>query len=251
MGNVFGGGWAQKGGTSIVGNVNISIAGGEVKNVFGGGSHSTSGGATETGDVTITVSGGSITGAIYARGKFDGDATGNASVIFTGATDFAFADGVYGYSYVNNATGSAALNFNGYTGTFSGKIGGFDGIAFNDGTAMTLATAADDVSNTAWEFDLTDRASTLAGTSLLTWSSASFVDDTIKVTFADDTQAQGGWNIATVAEAFSGTTFDVKVGGAEIATGLAYNQQIASGDYAGWGFDLESGVLKFKNLASA
>ena len=68
---------------------------------------------------------------------------------------------------------------------------------------------------------------------------------------ADDAQAQGGWNIATVAEAFSGTTFNVEVGGEAIASGLAYNQQIASGDYAGWGFDLESGVLKFKNLASA
>ena len=116
---------------------------------------------------------------------------------------------------------------------------------------MTLATAAADVSNGAWEFDLTDRASTLAGTSLLTWNSASFTDDTIKVTFVDEAQAKGGWNIATVAEAFSGTTFDVKVGDSEIAAGLAYNQQIASGDYAGWGFELESGVLKFKNLASA
>jgi len=114
---------------------------------------------------------------------------------------------------------------------------------------MTLDTAATDVSNGAWEFDLTDRAEALAGTSLLTWSGADFENDTIKVSFADDAQAQSGWNIATVAEAFSGTTFNVEVGGAEIATGLAYNQQIASGDYQGWGFDLESGVLKFKQLA--
>ena len=248
MGNVYGGGWAQKtGAKSIVGDVRINIAGGTIANVFGGGSHSTSGGTTETGDVTITVSGGDITGAIYARGQLDGDITGAASVIFTGATDFGCD--VFGYSYVGGEASDAALSFSGYTGEFSGNIGGFNGIKFDGATAMELTTAAADVSNGAWEFDLTDRASTLAGTSLLTWSGASFTDDTIKVSFADEAQAKGDWNIATVAEAFSGTTFNVEVGGAEIATGLAYNQQIASGDYQGWGFELESGVLKFKQLA--
>ena len=247
MGNVYGGGWAQKtGGKSIVGDVNINIAGGTVANVFGGGSHSTSGGTTETGDVTITVSGGNITGAIYARGQLDGDTTGAASVIFTGATNFSCD--VFGYSYVGGAASDAGLSFTTYTGEFSGDIGGFDGITLAGATAMTLSTAAADVANGKWEFDLTDRTNTLAGTSLLTWSTADFENDNIKVTFADETQAKAGWNIATVAEAFTGTTFDLTVGETEI-TGLAYNQQIATGDYAGWGFDLESGVLKFKQLA--
>ena len=250
MGNVYGGGWAQKtNGKSIVGDVNINIEGGTIANVFGGGSHSTSGGTTTAGAVTITVSGGNITGAIYARGQLDGDTTGSASVTFTGSDGFDCD--VFGYSYVGGAGEGAALSFSSYTGEFSGSIGGFNGITLDGATAMTLDTAAADVSNGAWEFDLTDRADTLAGTSLLTWSGASFVDDTIKVTFADEAQAKGDWNIATVAEAFSGTTFNVEVDGTEIASGLAYNQQIASGDYAGWGFDLESGVLKFKNLASA
>ena len=255
MGNVYGGGWAQKtNGKSIVGDVNINIAGGTIANVFGGGSHSSSGGTTETGDVTITVSDGDITGAIYARGQLEGDTTGAASVIFTGATDFGC--GVYGYSYVGGDASDATLSFagvsdelTGYTGTFSGAIGGFSGVTFAGATAMTLATAAGDVSNGAWEFDLTDRASSLAGTSLLTWSTADFENDTVRVSFADDAQAQGGWNIAAVAEAFSGTTFDIEVGESQIATGLAYNQQIASGDYQGWGFTLDEGVLKFKNLA--
>ena len=252
MGNVYGGGWAQKGGASIVGKVNISIAGGTITNVFGGGTTSTSGGTTTAGAVTITVSGGNITGSIYARGQGQYDSTGAAGVIFSGANDFTC--GVYGYSRVPENAGDgeetgAALSFTGYTGTFGGKIGGFDGITFDGATAMELTTATADVSNGAWEFDLTDRANTLAGTSLLTWSGANFENDTIKVSFADDTQAQGGWNIATVAEAFSGTTFDLEIGGSEIATGLNYSQQISDGDYQGWGFELESGVLKFKNLA--
>ena len=248
MGNVYGGGWAQKtGGKSIVGDVNISIDGGTITNVFGGGSHSTSGGATETGDITITVSGGNITGAIYARGQLDGDTTGTASVIFTGSNGFDCD--VYGYSYVGGASSDAALSFSDYTGEFSGQIGGFTGITFDGSTAMTLATESGNVSNGAWEFDLSTRDVALAGTSLLAWNNADFAGDSVKVNFADNTQAQGGWNIAAVAEAFSGTTFDVEIGGAEIATGLAYNQQIATGDYQGWGFELESGVLKFKQLA--
>jgi len=249
MGNVYGGGWAQKtGAKSIVGDVNINISGGTVTNVFGGGSHSTSGGNTSAGNVTITVSGGNVTGAIFARGQLAGDATEAAEVIFTGENDYGCD--VYGYSYVRGGDG-AALSFSGYTGEFSGAIGGFDGITFDGTTAMTLDTAAADISNGAWEFDFTDRADVLAGTSFLTWSGANFENDIIKVSFADDTQAQGGWNIATVAEAFSGTTFNVEVGGTEIASGLNYSHQIASGDYQGWGFELESGVLKFKNLAGA
>ena len=140
------------------------------------------------------------------------------------------------------------MSFSGYTGEFAGSIGGFEGITLDGATAMTL-TAAASVSNGKWEFDLSDRADTLAGTSLLNWSSADFTNYTVRVSFADDAQAQAGWNIAAVTEAFSGTTFDVEVGGQEIASGLAYGDHIADGEYKDWGFTLDSGVLKFKNLA--
>ena len=168
-------------------------------------------------------------------------------MVFTGAENFGC--GVYGYTYVGGEASNATLSFSGYTGAFSGNVGGFDNVTFADGTAMTLSTESGNVSNGSWVFDLTDRAEALAGTSLLTWSGADFANDTVKVSFADETQAKGGWNIAAVAEAFSGTTFDVEVGGTVVADNLAYSQQIAGGDYAGWGFDLEGGVLKFKQLA--
>ena len=126
--------------------------------------------------------------------------------------------------------------------------GGDKTITLDGATAMTL-TATASVSNGKWEFDLSDRADTLEGTSLLNWSSADFTNDTVRVSFADDAQAQAGWNIAAVTEAFSGTTFDVEVGGQEIASGLAYGDHIADGEYKDWGFTLDSGVLKFKNLA--
>ena len=42
--------------------------------------------------------------------------------------------------------------------------------------------------------------------------------------------------------------FDLCIGGTEIAT-VDYDTAIADGDWAGWKFTSESGVLKFKQLA--
>ena len=247
MGNVYGGGWAQKGAKSEVGNVSITISGGTIANVFGGGSHSTSGGTTAAGNITITVSGGEIAGDIYARGQLEGDATGNAAVIFTGSD--AFDCNVYGFSYVGGAVGGAALSYDGYTGTFSGKIGGFDGIAFAAGTAMTLETAAADVANTAWEFDLSDRDTGLAGTALLTWGDADFANNTVKVNFADAKQAAAGWSIA--AAAFDATTtFDLYIGGTLIAEGIAYDTAVGTGTWADWKFTDDNGTLKFAKITA-
>ena len=247
MGNVYGGGWAQKtNGKSIVGDVNLTITGGTIANVFGGGSHSTSGGTTAAGNVTITVSGGNITGDIFARGQLDGDTTEAAEVIFTGGTNYGC--GVWGYSYVSGGTETeddVKLSFDGYTGTFAGKVGGFNGIAFADGAAATFDAAAE-ISNGAWEFDLSDRAAALSGTSLLTWSNADFAGDTVKVNFADATQAAAGWSIADAA--FTGATFDLYIGGSEI-TNVAYDTEISGGDWDGWKFTDENGTLKFKQLA--
>ncbi|MBP5531848.1 MAG: hypothetical protein J6Y54_07470, partial [Lentisphaeria bacterium] len=246
FGNVYGGGWAQKNGVSVVDDVEITIDGGTIANVFGGGTHSTSGGSTIVDDVSINISGGNITGAIYARGQLDGDVVSGdeVNVTFTGDTNFGC--GVFGYSYVGGAASDAVLSYTAYTGTFSGAIGGFDSIVFDDDTAMTLSTAAADVSNGKWEFDFTDRAAELAGTSFLTWSTADFAGDTVKVNFTDAAQAAAGWNIATAA--FTGASFDLYIGGTEI-TSVAYDTAIADGDWAGWKFTDENGTLKFKQLA--
>ncbi len=247
MGNVYGGGWAQKGGRSIVGNVNITIAGtAEVANVFGGGSHSTSGGRTIAGDVTILVKGGSISGAIYARGQLEGDETGAASVIFSG--NKAYTCDVYGYTYVGGSESDATLSFSGYTGEFAGSIGGFTDITFDGVTAMTLDAAAT-VTNNAWSFDLGARDAGLAGDALLTWGAeAGFSGDAVRVNFADETQAKAGWSIA--AADFTDATFTLAINGADIGS-AAYGSAIEGTGtvYDGWGFALEDSVLKFKNLA--
>ncbi|MBQ6352449.1 MAG: hypothetical protein IJJ28_04195 [Lentisphaeria bacterium] len=249
MGNVYGGGWAQKpGGKSIVGDVNLTISGGTIANVFGGGSHSTSGGTTSADNVTITVSGGDISGAIYARGQLATDTvTGDAAVTFTGAADFSCD--VYGYSYVGAVEASdATLTFAGYTGKFAGEIGGFDSIEFNDGTAMTLATLAADVANSAWKFDVAARDAALADTAMLTWSDADFTGDTIALNLKTGQSAE--WTLVDAAATTTYHKFDVLVDGVSILSEtLDLDKAIEGGAYDGWGFTLEDSALKFKNLA--
>ena len=251
FGNVYGGGWAQKGGTSIVGDVDITITGGTIANVFGGGSHSTSGGYTVAGDVTITVSGGTITGDIYARGQLENDTTGNASVSFTGEGNYGC--GVWGYSYVSGATGvddDVTLSFTGYTGTFSGTLGGFNGITLDGNTTMTLGTAAVDVNNTAWTFDTAARDTELAGTAILNWTAADFAGDTIAVNLASGSATEWDLVSATGATAATFNKFDVLVDGTSILSEtIDLDEAIVGGAYAGWGFTLENDTLKFKNLA--
>jgi len=250
MGNVYGGGWAQKGGASSVGNVNITVTGGTIANVFGGGSHSDSGGATLAANVTITVSGGEITGGVYARGHIVGDSvTGSAKVIFTGAESFTFADGVYGYNYVGGEDPSTAtLNYTDYVGIFSGAIGGFAGITLDGDTAMTLGTAADDVSNAAWNFNTADRSAAFADTAMLNWTAANFTGDTITLNLA--TGDTNEWSLVTAATDTVYNKFDVQVNGESILSNtIGLNEAITGGAYDGWGFTLEDTTLKFKQLA--
>ena len=257
MGNVYGGGWAQKGGTSTVGDVNITITGGTIANVFGGGSTSTSGGSTVAGNVTITVSGGTINGDIYARGQGTTDSVASANVVFTGSKNFAC--NVWGYSYVGGSDPSAAtLTFDAYTGKFSGDIGGFAGIEFTGNTVMTLNTQSAKVANDAWIFDLADRGLWYDSKAILSWATAvGFQEDTITLKLPAATRSDA-WTLVTGASAAAYNTaagkFLVEVDGGE-AIALTYDSAtgktdaIASGEYAGWGFAVEDSVLKFKKLA--
>ena len=251
MGNVYGGGWAQKtNGKSIVGDVSITITGtAQVANVFGGGTHSTSGGTTEADDVTITVSGGTITGAIYARGQADGDSVESAKVVFKGAS--AFGCDVFGYSYVGGAASDATLSFSGYTGTFSGGIAGFNSVTFDGSAAATFGTEAD-VANTAWTFDVADRRAAFADTALLNWSEADFTGDTITLNLA--TGDTNEWSLVTAATDTVYNKFDVLVNGSSILSETIDIDDVIAGTgtaYDGWGFTNDEGTLKFKQLQLA
>ncbi len=243
MGNIYGGGWAQNGGNSTVGDVTITIAGdANVANVFGGGSYSsTSGGATSVGSVTIRVSGGSIANNIFAAGQNEfSTVTGDVSVTFTGANDYSC--NVYGYGVQSSATNAndKTLAFDGFTGTLSGAVGGFDAIGFTGNTATTLAGAID---NTDWTFDYTART---LDTAALTLNGGTFAGDDLTLKLAASA-APADWNIAAgLADTAVGFDYAVYIGD----TALEFTDgKVASGDYAGWGFALEDSTLKFKQLA--
>ena len=247
LGNIYGGGWAQNGGTSTVGDVSITVTGSaEVANVFGGGSYSsTSGGSTSVDNVVIVISGGTISGNIFAAGQGEfSTVTGDVSVTFMGANDYAC--NVYGYGVPTSATTSAdkTLAFDSYTGTISGAVGGFDGIVLSGNTAATLTGAID---NSDWTFDYTDRTAG-ADTAMLTFYNGELTGE-VAVDLSTVAQAEDGWSIA------AGLDSAVAAFGVELATGsasgLRLNDTLDSsyGIYEGWGFTLEESTLKFKQLA--
>ena len=126
-------------------------------------------------------------------------------------------------------------------------MGGFESITLSGSTQATLgAGEGTAVENGVWYFDLTDRAGTLSASSLLTF--ADELSGEVHVDFATDAQAQGGWNLASLASVDEDTVFELNIAGETVA-GVTYEEKIATGAYAGWGFTLDGGVLKFANLA--
>ena len=192
----------------------------------------------------ITLAGGNITGGVYARGIVDGDAvTGDATVTVTGSANYAC--GIYGFSRMSGEEDKAELTFDGYTGIFSGDIHGFKKIALAGDTAMIFAPEAE-ISNTAWAFDTTERT---AGAVFATGTMADFSGATVTLKL-DEAAAPVAWNLFAGGESTTYNKFDVFVDGVSILPEtIELGEQIAAGDYAGWGFTVEENVLKFKNLA--
>ena len=113
---------------------------------------------------------------------------------------------------------------------------------------MTRAVAANEISNGSWKFDVAARDTALAGTAFLTWSDADFTGDTIALNLTTGQSAE--WTLVDAAATTSYHEFDVLVDGGSQSQGpLALGEQIADGDYKGWGFAVEDSALKFKNLA--
>ena len=83
---------------------------------------------------------------------------------------------------------------------------------------------------------------------LLKWDAADFTGNVITLNLAAGSANE--WSLIDAATDTNYGQFDVRVDGVSIVTGtIGLNDQIASGDYAGWGFTLDENVLKFKQLA--
>ena len=143
------------------------------------------------------------------------------------------------------------MSFSGYTGTFSGKLGGFNGITLDKGTAATFGTEAV-VANGAWTFDAADRDTTLSSTAFLNWDAANFSGETPStITLNLATGDANEWTLIDAAANTAYGSFTLQVNETDVKTGLTLGQAIAGTGtaYDGWGFALEDDVLKFKNLA--
>ena len=144
--------------------------------------------------------------------------------------------------------------FTGYTGTFSGEIGGFSGITLDRTTAMTIDTdAADDVTNSVWTFDVSERDISLASRSLLNWAAADFSEATIVINLVEGSACE--WTLVNATAGTAYYKFDVQVdtisqGELTFDSAACRTDTIAAGDYEGWGFAEDAaGVLKFAKLA--
>jgi len=170
-------------------------------------------------------------------------------VVFTG--NKAFSCGVYGYSSVSGTEAEGAtLSFSGYTGSFTGKVGGFDSITLDGATAMTIGTAEADVKNTAWIFDAAQRDAALAGTAFLNWSDADFTGDTITLNLNDGDAI--AWDLVSADTATVYNKFDVQIDGSSILSEAIDIDDVIAGTgtaYDGWGFTDDNGTLKFMKLA--
>ena len=204
-------------------------------------------GATSVGSVSITVAGGNIVNNIFAGGQGEfSTVTGAITVTFEGSNDYTC--NVYGYVPPTVSTDpiDQTLVFDGYTGTLSGDIGGFDKITFAGDAAATLSGTA--IENAAWEFDFTERTLAADAVALTLEHGISTTSGlTLTLKLADDVPATD-WSLATgvgdIASALSG--YEVYVGNTKLEFS---GGRVVSGDYAGWGFDLNGGDLKFKHLA--
>ena len=113
-------------------------------------------------------------------------------------------------------------------------------------TAAILSGAT--IDNDDWTFDYTGRTLD-AGLAMVTFDNGTFAGDTVAVDLSAAEQSATGWSIAAGLTAADATY------GVELSTGSAADLALgdaldaAYGVYAGWGFTLEEGTLKFKNLA--
>ena len=68
-GRIYGGGWAEKYGESVVGSSNITVSGGRVEYIYAGGGNAANGTTRVTGNVDIEVSGNASVDYVFLAGK--------------------------------------------------------------------------------------------------------------------------------------------------------------------------------------
>ena len=258
VGNVFGGGWAQYGGKSTVENVTITIeagADGTGSTVYGGGAHAVgeAAGTTVAGNVNINVTQNTTFKSIFAGGQCEGDSVANTAITVRGAYGD-FTTNLFGQGYQNAGTviGASDLNLNDFTGAVTGYVGGFNEIILA-GTATAVDFTATNwygADSMALVLDLAGRDGE-AGFMAALGDNTGLLDRTVGISLGAKAKEQAELNVFTAVDL--DLTFDIFDG--KKTHSLAAGEAISEGDYAGWGIKKdkygEAGLFSytFSNLA--
>lgn len=191
--NVHGGGWSQTGGKSEIGDVNITVNGGEFNYILGGGVSCLEDGSTKTGAVNITINNG-IIDSIYGGGYYAANDIVSSTVI-TINNGSAVKTLISGEARVGSYASeiSSTLNLN-FKGAISAAIKNFDTITFGNGSVVTFTNPAqklDEIKN--WDFDITTLSQDEA---MLYWQSGSnnFALDSLALHF-DNLTGANSWTL--------------------------------------------------------
>jgi hypothetical protein len=260
-GALVGGGLAQQGGASNVGAVSITVTGGSIASIIGGGSHVNNSdnatGSTTVASVAITVNGGSI-GSIYAGGHYNNTkagyygadtVTGNAEVTLSGSATVDKAAG--SWNGIDTVLGQRKLFFDDYTGT-CGAVCDWDLVTFDGENATTVDLSSATIYGVGeWNFDVIGREAA-ATTALVDLGTGFDAGSTIDLRVANATASTiTSWSLAGVSASQSGLTFNVyDETSATIATGLTLGGTISGGAFDGYGFTVADNTLKFAQISA-
>ena len=255
-GTLYGGGFAQRGGAANAGAVTIDVSGGTIGSIVGGGSHvnNENTGTTTVDSVAITVSGGTIgklyAGGLYNEGKtgyYGADTvTGDAVVTLTGSTA-KIGKAAGSWNGFDTVEGDRKLVLDDFTGT-CGTICDFDIVTFGSANTANVLTGTTVYNVGCWSFDV--RGRTAADTAFVDLRSSTLTmseSTTLDLRLASAAE----WSLAQVnGSPFAGIDCRVFLGDATTATTVKFGAAIASGTFAGYGFTVDDGMLKFGVLSA-
>ena len=258
-GALVGGGLAQNNGQSNAGAVSITVTGGEIASIIGGGSHvNLDDNRTTVASVAISVSGGSI-GSIYAGGHYNGTkagycgadtVTGNAELTLSGDAEVGVAAG--SWRGIDTVGGQRKLVFDDFAGS-CGAVCDWDLVSFDGENASTVDLSSSPVYGVGeWSFDVIGRQSA-ASTALVNLVDGFGAASTIDLRITDAAASLTTWSLAGVSasQSFEGTSFKLFLDDATSAAAtVSLGQAIGSGTFATYGFTVADNTLKFAQLSA-
>ena len=136
---IYGGGYGYYEYSKVTGDTTVIISGGTVKTIYGGGNAEDY--TTLTGNTNVIVSGGTINN-IYGGGEF-GDVIGNTNVTVDGESTF--VESIYGGGDFGNVTGNtsvvikgkAQLDSNVYGGGYFGNVTGNTRVTISENVTVS------------------------------------------------------------------------------------------------------------------